>query len=65
MEQMFKFLTQFGIIAEKEDFQISKIDIRLPSIKFEPRPEGSDYARITHPYILKKSELTSSILIYY
>ena len=36
MEQMFKFLTQFGIIAEKKGFQISKIDIRLPSIKFEP-----------------------------
>ncbi len=36
MEQMFKFLTQFGSIAKSKGFQLSKIDIKIPSIKFEP-----------------------------
>jgi hypothetical protein len=36
MEQMFKFLTQFGSIAKSKGFQLSKIDIRIPSVKFEP-----------------------------
>jgi molecular chaperone GrpE (heat shock protein) len=35
MEQMFKFLTQFGSIAKSKGFQLSKIDIRIPSVKFE------------------------------
>ena len=37
-EQMFKFLTQFGSIAKAKGYQVSKIDIKIPSVKFEPVP---------------------------
>jgi hypothetical protein len=36
MEQMLKFLTQFGSIAKSKGFNLSKIDIKIPSVKFEP-----------------------------
>jgi hypothetical protein len=34
-EQMFKFLTKFGSIAAAEDYKISNIEIKIPSLKFE------------------------------
>jgi hypothetical protein len=36
--QMFKFLMHFGSLAKKKGFQVSKIDIKFPSIKFETVP---------------------------
>jgi len=36
--QMFKFLMYFGSLAKKKGFQVSKIDIKFPSIKFETVP---------------------------
>jgi hypothetical protein len=33
--QMFKFLMHFGSLAKKKGYQVSKIDIKFPSIKFE------------------------------
>ncbi len=36
--QMFKFLTQLGSIAKAKGFTISKIDVKIPSVKFEPVP---------------------------
>jgi hypothetical protein len=35
-EQMFKFLTQFGSVAKAKGYDISKIDIKISSVRFEP-----------------------------
>jgi len=35
IEQMFKFLGRFGSMAEEKGFAISKIDVKIPSIKFD------------------------------
>ena len=37
-EEMFKLLTQFGPVAKAKGYQVSKIDIKIPSVKFEPVP---------------------------
>jgi hypothetical protein len=37
-EGMFKFLTDFGTIAQTKGYKVSKIDIKIPSVKFEPVP---------------------------
>lgn len=33
---MFKFLTQFGSVAKAKGFNVSKIDIKISPVKFQP-----------------------------
>lgn len=33
-EEMFKFLTQLGVVAKKQGYELSNIDIKIPSVKF-------------------------------
>jgi hypothetical protein len=33
---MFKFLTQLGVVAKEQGYKLSKIDIKIPSVKFAP-----------------------------
>ena len=36
IEEMFKFLTQLGVVAKEQGYKLSKIDIKIPSVKFAP-----------------------------
>lgn len=35
-EEMFKFLTQLGVVAKEQGYKLSKIDVKIPSVKFAP-----------------------------